>query len=161
MPSQSTRFPYLTSGPHFPGQVRMATPSYLQPLPSGQPLPRGPAACTPSPVMALAIHGWVQRAGLHGDRCLVLQAKPCLSLSAGPFLRCSHQPVGGQLSLEQSTCGWVCLPGPSAALALRRCTQERRRQCGAVGAAGGGWSPTTWVGSGLHPRHHQGLLRVG
>lgn len=100
VPSESTGSPYLTSGPHLPGQVRMAAPSHFQPLPSGQPLPRGPAACTPSPVVAVAIHGWVQRAGLHGDKCLVLQAKPCLCLSAGPCPK-----------VLTPACGWTAQPG--------------------------------------------------
>ena len=37
-----------------------------------------------------------------------------VSLSAGPLPRCLHQPVGGQLSLEQSTLWGVCLLGPPA-----------------------------------------------
>lgn len=80
-------------------------------------------------------------------------------------LRCSHQPVGGQRSLEQSTRGWVCLLGLSEALAPETLHPGEE-------AVGGGsvvrwvlqgacWSWTTWVGSDLHPRHHQGLLRVG
>lgn len=165
VPFESTRSPYLTSGPHLPGQVRMAAPSHLQPLPSGQPLPRGPAACTPSPVVAVAIHRWVQRAGLHGIDAWSSRPSPVSVCLQVLVLRCSHQPVGGQRSLEQSTRGWVCLLGPSEALALETLYPGEE-------AVGGGsvvrwvlqgacWSRTTWVGSGLHPRHHQGLLRVG
>lgn len=139
-----------------------------QPLPppapaAGQPLPRGPAACTPGPVVAVAIHGWVQRAGLHGDKCLVLQAKPCLSVCGSvakgltPACRWTAQPGTEHAS--------GCVPPGAASSVSPPDTAPRRGVSGGGSVVQwvlqGGWSRTTWVGSGLHPRHHQGLLRVG
>ena len=108
----------------------------------------------------------LQGSSVHG----ILQAR-VLEWVSLPFsrvqvlvLRCSHQPVGGQRSLEQSMRGWACLLGLSEALAPETLHPGEE-------AVGGG-SVVQWVlqrglgpdhlgGLCLHPRHHQGLLRVG
>ena len=84
-----------------------------------------------------------------------------VSLSAGPLPRCLHQPVGGQLSLEQSTLWGVCLLGPPAPpdAAPRRGVSGGGGQCGAMGAAGG--LELDHLGGLWSPSQTPSLLRVG
>lgn len=117
MPSESTRSPpasqVLTSGPRFPRQVRMAAPPTSSPC-LWPAFAKGPS-CLYSRSHGGCGHPRMGPAGRITWRQVLGPPGQALSLCLRVLApRCSHQPVGGQLSLEQSTCWGVCLLGPSA-----------------------------------------------
>ena len=127
-----------------------------QPLPTSSPcLPA--SLCQGAQLLVLPVPWWLWPStdGSSGQDYVEIDAwfsRPspvsvCLQVLV---LRCSQQPVGGQRSLEQSTRGWVCLLGPSEALAPETLHPGEEavggRQCGAVGAtAGAGAGPPGWA----------------